>query len=152
MPLGILNAIDARRTSLELLPGDVVIMVSDGVTDAGLGAGIAAEMERQARGKSYGDSTANGAEGDGADAVSDATDGSVQGRLSDSESPCSPGRCGGEPGEDNIPHAAEWLEDVLSLEWDDDLDVMSRRIIGRAQSVGGRDDLSVILVRVEDYA
>ena len=152
VPLGILNAIDARRTSLELLPGDVVIMVSDGVTDAGLGAGIAAEMERQARGKSYGDSTANGAEGDGADAVSDAVDGSVQGRLSDSESPCSPGRCGGEPGEDNMPHAAEWLEDVLSLEWDDDLDVMSRRIIGRAQSVGGRDDLSVILVRVEDYA
>ena len=38
------------------------------------------------------------------------------------------------------------------IPWDDDLDVMSRRIIGRAQSVGGRDDLSVILVRVEDYA
>lgn len=97
VPLGILGALDARRTSLELLCGDVVIMVSDGVSDAAVPPDGAAE---------------------------------------DGSSP-------------------EWLEDVLSLEWDDDLDVMARRIVGRAQSVGGRgdghDDLSVLLVRVEDY-
>lgn len=108
VPLGILNAIDARRTSLELMPGDVVIMVSDGVTDAGL------PLPGQ---------TPGGSERD-----------------------CPPSD--GSPPDCSSP---EWLEDVLSLEWDDDLDLMAHRITGRAQSVGGRDDLSVILVRVEEY-
>lgn len=101
VPLGILGALDARRTSLELVCGDVVIMVSDGVSDAAVPQGRAATDE-------------------------------------------------------DIGAPSEWLEDVLSLEWDDDLDVMARRIVGRAQSVGGNhggscDDLSVLLVRVEEY-
>lgn len=80
VPLGILNAIDARRTTLDICDGDVIIMVSDGVSDVGEG---------------------------------------------------------------------EWLAEVLCYEWEEDLSVMANKIVGRAQSLGSRDDVSAIIVKVE---
>lgn len=88
VPIGILTALDAQVTKLEVSEGDVIVMVSDGVTDAA--------------------------------------------RESDG------GECG-------------WLPDLLSHEWEDDLSRMTKKIIGRAQSVGSRDDLSVIIVRIGGY-
>lgn len=121
VPLGILNAIDARRTALELRAGDVVIMVSDGVTDAGLT--LAGDTPLASHGDAASAQGSSPREGSGGE----------EERLSL-----------------DCPPSPEWLEDVLSLEWDDNLELMAHRITGRAQSVGGRDDLSVILVRVED--
>lgn len=87
VPLGILTALDAQQTKLELSEGDVIVMVSDGVADA--------------------------ADKDGGH--------------------------------------SDWLADLLSGEWDDDLDRMARKIIGRAQSSGSRDDLSVVITRIGKY-
>lgn len=84
VPLGILGAIDAKKTSLQVQAGDVIVMVSDGVCD-------------------------QSAEGDG------------------------------------------WLADLLGYEWEDDVDAMAKKIVGRARSLGSRDDVSAVLVRVEDY-
>jgi stage II sporulation protein E len=88
VPIGILTALDAQQTKLEVSLGDVIVMVSDGVVDA-----------------------AKDADG---------------------------GECG-------------WLPDLLSHEWEDDLNRMAKKIIGRAQSVGARDDLSVIIVKIGEY-
>jgi len=41
-----------------------------------------------------------------------------------------------------------WLLDMLSAEWDDDLHLMSRRLIDRARRSGSCDDISVILTKV----
>ena len=80
VPLGILNAIDARKTTLDICDGDVIIMVSDGVSDVGEG---------------------------------------------------------------------EWIAEVLCYEWEDDLSVMANKIVGRAQSLGSRDDVSAVIVKAE---
>ena len=79
VPLGILNAIDARKTTLDICDGDIIIMVSDGVSDVGEG---------------------------------------------------------------------EWIAEVLCYEWEDDLSVMANKIVGRAQSLGSRDDVSAVIVKV----
>lgn len=84
VPLGILGAIDAQKTSLQVQAGDVIVMVSDGVGD-------------------------QSAEENG------------------------------------------WLADLLGYEWEDDVDAMAKKIVGRARSMGSRDDVSAVLVRVEDY-
>ena len=89
VPLGILHAIDAKKTVLQPRAGDVIIMVSDGVSDA------------------------------------------------------VPGAADGEPD--------GWLADLLGYEWEDDLDRMANKIIGRARCRGSRDDVSAILVRIEEY-
>ncbi|MBQ9079766.1 MAG: SpoIIE family protein phosphatase [Clostridia bacterium] len=82
VPLGILGAIDARKTKLDVLPGDVIVMVSDGVSDAG---------------------------------------------------------------------ESEWAADVLGYEWEDDLERMAGKLVGRAQSMGSRDDVSAVIVKIEEY-
>ena len=79
IPLGILSAIDARKTTLDICDGDVIIMVSDGVSDVGEG---------------------------------------------------------------------EWIAEVLCYEWEEDLSVMANKIVGRAQSLGSRDDVSAVIVKV----
>lgn len=79
VPLGILNAIDARKTTLDICDGDVIIMVSDGVSDVGEG---------------------------------------------------------------------EWIAEVLCYEWEDDLSAMANKLVGRAQSLGSRDDVSAVIVKV----
>ena len=84
VPLGILGAVDAQKTSLQVQAGDVIVMVSDGVGD-------------------------QSAEENG------------------------------------------WLADLLGYEWEDDVDAMAKKIVGRARSLGSRDDVSAVLVRVEDY-
>ena len=90
VPLGILHAIDAKKTVLYPVADDVIIMVSDGVSDA--------------------------AQSGTADAESDG-----------------------------------WLADLLGYEWEDDLDRMANKIIGRARSLGSSDDVSAILLRIEEY-
>ncbi len=92
VPLGILGAIDAKKTNLQVLAGDVIIMVSDGVSDAEV-------------------------------AVED-----------DAASECD-----------------GWLADLLGYEWEDDLAAMADKIVGRARSRGSRDDVSAVLVRVEEH-
>ena len=84
LPIGILTALDAQQTKLELQDKDIIVMVSDGVSDA---AG-----------------------------------------THDSE--------------------GSWLPELLSREWEDDLGRMAKKIVGRAQSLGSRDDLSVVVIRV----
>ena len=81
LPLGILRGSDAGRLSFDTEPGDVIIMLSDGVT----------------------------------------------------------------PGSEECI----WLLDLLSTEWDNDLDRMTDKIIQRAREAGSRDDISVILARIE---
>ncbi|HHT54392.1 MAG TPA: SpoIIE family protein phosphatase [Clostridiales bacterium] len=95
LPIGILSALDAQLTRLEVSEGDVVVMLSDGVLDA------AKEKERE----------------------------NEAGRT----------ECEG------------WLPNLLSREWEEDLGRMAKKIIGRAQSLGARDDLSVIIVRIGLY-
>lgn len=90
VPLGILHAIDAKKTVLRPIPGDVIIMVSDGVSDVGA-------------------ISAPDTEGDG------------------------------------------WLADLLGYEWEEDLDRMAKKIVGRAKSLGSRDDVSAVLLRIEEY-
>lgn len=90
VPLGILHAIDAKKTVLYPMAGDVIIMVSDGVSDAEQISGVEAEPDG-------------------------------------------------------------WLADLIGYEWEDDLDRMASKIIGRARSRGSRDDVSAVLLRVEDY-
>ena len=84
VPIGILAAIDAQKTELEISEGDVIVLVSDGVSDA---------VEN----------------GDG------------------------------------------WLVRLLTDEWEDELDKMTHKIVGRARALGGRDDISVIIVRIGIY-
>lgn len=149
VPLGILNAIDARRTVVELLPRDVVIMVSDGVSDAAIPLPGAPNAQNTARQDAQ--DTHPGAPNAQNIARQDAqnTHPEQSAPLAHDEQSATPAQSSA--GNAPYPPSAEWLEDLLSLEWDDDLDLMARRIVGRAQSVGGRDDLSVILVRVEEY-
>ena len=90
VPLGILHAIDAKKTVLRPVSGDVIIMVSDGVSDVGA-------------------INVPDAEGDG------------------------------------------WLADLLGYEWEEDLDRMAKKIVGRAKSLGSRDDVSAVLLRIEEY-
>ena len=84
VPIGILAAIDAQKTELEISEGDVIVLVSDGVSDA---------VEN----------------GDG------------------------------------------WLVRLLTDEWEDELDKMTHKIVGRARALGSRDDISVITVRIGLY-
>ena len=87
-PIGILRTVDAQRLSYDVLPGDVIVMLSDG---------IAAE---------------DGIEDGEGDAV--------------------------------------WLLDLLSDGWEEDLESMADVILRRAREEGSEDDLSVILMRVEE--
>jgi len=96
LPIGILGALDAQLTRLEVSEGDVIVMVSDGVSDADREK----EREKEAGGE---------------------------------------GECRG------------WLPELLSREWEEDMTHMAKKIIGRAQSLGSRDDLSVIIVRIGLY-
>lgn len=41
-----------------------------------------------------------------------------------------------------------WLLDMLTTEWDDDLHLMTGRLIDRARRSGSRDDISVILTKI----
>lgn len=82
VPVGILTALDAQQTNLEVNAGDVIVMVSDGVSD-------------------------------------------VEG--------------------------GEWLPDLLGYEWEDDLDRMAKKIVGRARSKGSRDDITAVLVKIGVY-
>ena len=93
VPIGILAAIDAQRTELEISEGDIIVLVSDGISDAALSP----------------DATSEGGSPDG------------------------------------------WLVRLLSDEWEDDLDRMTHKIVGRARALGSRDDLSVIIVRIGLY-
>ena len=84
VPIGILAAIDAKKTELEVGEGDVIVLVSDGVSDAAEG-------------------------GDG------------------------------------------WLVGLIRDEWEEDLEKMTHKIVGRARALGSRDDISVIIVRIGLY-
>ena len=37
---------------------------------------------------------------------------------------------------------------MLCYEWEEDLSVMANKIVGRAQSLGSRDDVSAVIVKV----
>lgn len=87
-PIGILRSVDAQRIAYDAMPGDVIIMLSDG---------IASE--------------------DG---------------IEDGEGDC------------------VWLLDLLSDGWEEDLESMADTILRRARDEGSVDDLSVVLIRVED--
>lgn len=87
-PIGILRSVDAQRLAYDVAPGDVIIMLSDGV---------AAE---------------DGIEENGGECV--------------------------------------WLLDLLSDGWEEDMDSMADVILRRAREEGSADDLSVILIRVEE--
>ena len=87
-PIGILRSVDAQRIAYDAMPGDVIIMLSDG---------IASE--------------------DG---------------IEDGEGDC------------------VWLLDLLSDGWEEDLESMADTVLRRARDEGSVDDLSVVLIRVED--
>ncbi len=83
IPIGILRAVDAKQLDFDVMVGDRIIMVSDGVTSG------------------------------------------------DTECP--------------------WLLELLSNSWNDNFDIMVKTIAEKAVKLGSTDDISVVIVGIEEY-